>query len=456
MAETIKGRIFMTIGFFTEVLGTDSNDNITGSDLQIIYSLKGDDNLSSSFGSLSEGEDSTFLIGGSGADRYTVENNSSIAILDNGNSSNDILNVSGIGFNRDTSFLAEIDSRHLYIGDILSNQYVLLIDWQQPQNRIETAQLSDVTVTYDEIFNNFRQLEGYEGNFSWEQLEALGELDLGRLGLSSSSINNSISQVVARSIELEGNTPPVANDNFYTNGFNTLLNISNPSVGVLQGDTDADGDNLIANLASQPSNGTVSLNGDGSFLYTPNNGFIGEDSFTYTVNDGQANSNPATVTIRTNPNPVCNDPVLDTPLNRFQNSSLSGTFLFAGLDESQSIRQEFTQFNEEGFAFCVASEPGDNLVRFNRFQNSAVPGTYLFASEEESVNIRENFIPPFVEEGIAFYAYGADANIGQDVIRFQNSQRPGTYIFVLPEEAASIRANFPQFIEEGVAFEVAV
>ena len=59
-----------------------------------------------------------------------------------------------------------------------------------------------------------------------------------------------------------------------------------------------------------------------------------------------------------------------------------------------------------------------------------------------------------MEEGIAFYAYDSNANIGEDVFRFQNSQRPGTYIFVLAEEAQNIRDNFPNFVEEGIAFEV--
>ena len=148
-------------------------------------------------------------------------------------------------------------------------------------------------------------------------------------------------------------------------------------------------------------------------------------------------------------------PILDDTLIRFQNSAVSGTFLFAGEEEAQRIRRDFPQFTEEGEAFNVSFEPQDDLVRFNRFQNSAVPGTFLFATESESVSIRSNF-PNFVEEGIAFYTLGADANVGQDIIRFQNSDRPGTYIFVGEDEAQRIRSNFPQFVEEGVAFEVPI
>jgi len=66
---------------------------------------------------------------------------------------------------------------------------------------------------------------------------------------------------------------------------------------VLQNDTDADGDVLTAVLAGGPSSGTVSLNSDGSFTYSPNAGFTGNDSFTYKANDGKTDSNTATVTI---------------------------------------------------------------------------------------------------------------------------------------------------------------
>ncbi|MGK7915749.1 MAG: SBBP repeat-containing protein, partial [Prochloraceae cyanobacterium] len=55
------------------------------------------------------------------------------------------------------------------------------------------------------------------------------------------------------------------------------------------------------------------------------------------------------------------DSLLNTPINRFQNSSRPGTYLFAGPEESQGIRENFPNFIEEGQAFKVAVEPGDNL-----------------------------------------------------------------------------------------------
>src|SRR6185369_5389718 len=43
--------------------------------------------------------------------------------------------------------------------------------------------------------------------------------------------------------------------------------------------------------------GSLTLNSDGSFVYTPTAGFFGVDSFTYKFNNGSADSNVATVSI---------------------------------------------------------------------------------------------------------------------------------------------------------------
>ncbi|QEF96413.1 hypothetical protein Mal15_04410 [Stieleria maiorica] len=76
--------------------------------------------------------------------------------------------------------------------------------------------------------------------------------------------------------------------------------------GVLQNDSDPDSRPIKVNTAvvAGPSNGTLSINADGSFSYTPNLNFNGVDSFTYQTNDGSLDSNVATVTITVNDDPV--------------------------------------------------------------------------------------------------------------------------------------------------------
>jgi hypothetical protein len=71
--------------------------------------------------------------------------------------------------------------------------------------------------------------------------------------------------------------------------------------GVLGNDSDADGDALTAVLASGVASGSLALNGNGSFSYTPNAGFSGTDSFTYRAFDGVLQSNSTSVPITVNP-----------------------------------------------------------------------------------------------------------------------------------------------------------
>ena len=91
-----------------------------------------------------------------------------------------------------------------------------------------------------------------------------------------------------------------------------------------------------------------------------------------------------------------------------------------------------------------------------RFQSEDNPGTYLFVGESERENINQNFSDSFTEEGLAFYTYDADSELGTDFYRFQNTAQPGTYLFATGEERERINEDFPNFVEEGIAFSVDV
>jgi autotransporter-associated beta strand protein len=96
--------------------------------------------------------------------------------------------------------------------------------------------------------------------------------------------------------------PPVAANYAWSTDENTLLSV--PAAGVLLDDTDPQGWPLTAALVTGPAHGSIVLNPNGSFLYTPAAGYTGPDSFTYQANDGEGNSNTATVSITVNPLPV--------------------------------------------------------------------------------------------------------------------------------------------------------
>ena len=78
------------------------------------------------------------------------------------------------------------------------------------------------------------------------------------------------------------NQAPDANDD----SINTFKNNS-ISNNVILNDSDPEGQTLTVNPipVTNPTNGTVTLNTDGVFTYTPNNGFVGIDTFAYQVCD---------------------------------------------------------------------------------------------------------------------------------------------------------------------------
>jgi len=100
------------------------------------------------------------------------------------------------------------------------------------------------------------------------------------------------------------NDAPVANDDRFTVAEDGTL-----TGKVLANDTDADADTLTASLVSGPSHGTLTLNDDGSFTYTPNENYYGTDTFSYAVSDGTAVSDVATITFEITP--VNDAPVAD-------------------------------------------------------------------------------------------------------------------------------------------------
>lgn len=115
------------------------------------------------------------------------------------------------------------------------------------------------------------------------------------------------------------NDAPVAVDDAFLISEDSVLHLGEGSL--LGNDTDADKDPLAIVSVTDPGNGTLQDNGDGTYTYTPNADYYGGDSFTYTINDGSA-TDTASVTILVtalNDAPVAGNDVYNTdediPLN---------------------------------------------------------------------------------------------------------------------------------------------
>jgi len=135
----------------------------------------------------------------------------------------------------------------------------------------------------------------------------------------------------------------------------------NPSrvaaAGVLLGDVDADGDTLTASLLAGASHGTVTLDADGSFIYTPDAQFNGTDSFTYTVSDGLRDSNEATVTITVtekNDPPAAGDDAYSVP---------SGSVL--AINAASGVLDNDSDPDGNALTAVAATDPANGALTFH-------------------------------------------------------------------------------------------
>jgi ELWxxDGT repeat protein/VCBS repeat-containing protein len=95
------------------------------------------------------------------------------------------------------------------------------------------------------------------------------------------------------------NDPPIAQPDSYTMDEDGTLTVGVDD-GVLSNDVDVEGDAMTAEVVTNPSHGTLTLNANGSFTYKPTANYSGSDTFTYRAKDATGQSQPITVTITIN------------------------------------------------------------------------------------------------------------------------------------------------------------
>ncbi|MCS3661497.1 Ig-like domain-containing protein [Salinibacter ruber] len=104
--------------------------------------------------------------------------------------------------------------------------------------------------------------------------------------------------------EIENQSPVALADTFST-GPGSTLSVEAP--GVLQNDSDPDGDSLEASLVTTSSEGDLTLRPDGGFEYEPKPGFVGTDHFRYAASGPEGLSDTSAVQIQVTPPPPTPD-----------------------------------------------------------------------------------------------------------------------------------------------------
>ncbi|GAB5389127.1 MAG: hypothetical protein Alpg2KO_20950 [Alphaproteobacteria bacterium] len=139
--------------------------------------------------------------------------------------------------------------------------------------------------------------------------------------------DGSLTDTASVTLQFTGvNDPPTANDDTYTTGEDTPLQDD-----VTDNDTDPDLTALDVSLITDVSNGTLVLNEDGTFTYTPDAQYVGPDSFSYRVSDGEF-TDTATVSITVtlvNDTPIANNDTATVA----EDDSTSGNVLTNDTDE---------------------------------------------------------------------------------------------------------------------------
>ena len=141
--------------------------------------------------------------------------------------------------------------------------------------------------------------------------------------------------------------------------------------------TTSDGTLTFA-AATSPANGSVTVNGDGTFNYTPNLNFNGTDSFTYTVTDVDSGET-ATQTVDITINPVVDLTAADDTVSGDEDTVITGD---VSLNDSTISGGALT--------FALATSPGNGSVSLaNDGTFAYTPDTNFFGSDSFTYTVTD-------------------------------------------------------------------
>ncbi|MCW7542151.1 Ig-like domain-containing protein, partial [Aquabacterium sp. A7-Y] len=141
--------------------------------------------------------------------------------------------------------------------------------------------------------------------------------------------------------------------------------------------TDADGDALTYATGTAPANGTVVVDANGSYTYTPDANFNGTDSFTVVVTDAQGATDTMTVTVTVNS--VNDNPVVVGTLNNVSSTdaatiSIPTSAVFR--DADIATNGDRLTFSATGLPAGLSIEPSTGVISGTLPNNASAQGPF--------------------------------------------------------------------------------
>ena len=212
------------------------------------------------------------------------------------------------------------------------------------------------------------------------------------------------------------NNLPVANNDAFATNEDTVLN----GTTVLVNDSDADAQALTAQLVTGPAHGSLTLNANGTFTYTPFANYNGTDSFTYKDSDGIGTGNTATVNLTINPvndAPVAGADAATVLVAGPRTIQLTTASLLANDTDADGNTLTITGVTAAAHGTVVFSDNGtagntaDDYITYTPTSgySGADSFTYLLSDGSTSVNGTVN-VTVQAETGVPAYTSGTAGN----------------------------------------------
>ncbi|MBI1308674.1 MAG: tandem-95 repeat protein [Proteobacteria bacterium] len=199
--------------------------------------------------------------------------------------------INGVDANNDTLTVAANSGAHDITSTLLAN------DFDPQGDSFSITAVGPITTGQGMVslaggHVTYTTANGYDGpvTFTYTITDSKGAMD-------TAEVTINVQEAPSTSLN--------AGDDTFSTPFNTNLTIT--PAQLLSNDYDPQGTTISIIGHTDPSHGTLTVDGSGNYIYNPDDTFRGTDTFTYTIQDQNGDTDTAVVTIRVaDPNSVDN------------------------------------------------------------------------------------------------------------------------------------------------------